>query len=136
MSNKQFWSFLDLDFIYNTTFAKLFYKCACDFNDNTKSDHIKFMDYSKFIQFVAIFTKDVVIELNGKLSLTKTRKKFTSPTCGWGLFSRSSTLIMEMRSTNSNSETFWPHLWSWFSSANSTMREFKRRLEMYRNFIN
>ena len=57
---------MDLDFIYNTTFAKLFYKCACDFNDNTKSDHIKFMDYPKFIQFVAIFTKDVVIEFSGK----------------------------------------------------------------------
>ncbi len=71
MSNKQFWSFLDLDFIYNTTFAKLFYKCACDFNDNTKSDHIKFMDYAKFIQFVAIFTKDVVIEISGNKKALK-----------------------------------------------------------------
>jgi len=75
MSNKQFWSFLDLDFIYNTTFAKLFYKCACDFNDNSKSDHIKFMDYAKFIQFVAIFTKDVVIELNDKTNVLTSEKE-------------------------------------------------------------
>ena len=57
MSNRQFWSFLDLDFIYNTKFAKLFYKVCCDFNDNYKLDYIKFMDYPKFIQFVCTFTK-------------------------------------------------------------------------------
>ena len=57
MSNRQFWSFLDLQQISNTTFAKLFYKAACDFNDNSKIDHLKFMDRYKFYQFVAIFTK-------------------------------------------------------------------------------
>ena len=48
MSNRQFWSFLDLQQISNTTFAKLFYKAACDFNDNSKIDHLKFMDRYKF----------------------------------------------------------------------------------------
>ena len=57
MSNRQFWSFLYLDFIYNTKFAKIFYKAICHFNDNSKLDYFKFMDYSKFLQFVAIFTK-------------------------------------------------------------------------------
>lgn len=57
MSNRQFWNFLDLGQIANTTFAKLFYKAACDFNDNTKLDHLKFMDRFKFYQFVAVFTK-------------------------------------------------------------------------------
>jgi len=78
MSNKQFWSFLDLDFIYNTTFAKTLYKSACDFNDNSKSDHLKFMDYTKFIQFVGIFTKDVIIEISDKekIQLNNLRLKF------------------------------------------------------------
>ena len=71
MSNKQFWSFLDLEFIYNTTFAKVFYKCASDFNDVSKSDHIKFMDELKFLQFIAIFTKSVSIDLD-----TGTNSKF------------------------------------------------------------
>lgn len=57
MSNRQFWSFLDLEFLYNTKFAKLFYKTAAEFNDNAKLEYIKFMDYAKFFQFVAIFTK-------------------------------------------------------------------------------
>jgi hypothetical protein len=57
MSNRQFWSFLDLEFVYQTTFAKFFYKTASDFNDNNKADYLKFMDYPKFIQFVSIFTK-------------------------------------------------------------------------------
>lgn len=51
-----------MDYIYNTTFAKLFYKAACDFNDNNKLEYIKFMDWFKFIQFVAIFTKTVNID--------------------------------------------------------------------------
>jgi hypothetical protein len=62
MSNRQFWSFLDLEFIYQTNFAKYFYKTACDFNENTKLDYLKFMDYPKFIQFVAIFTKIGVLD--------------------------------------------------------------------------
>lgn len=62
MSNRQFWSFLDLEFIYNTTFAKIFYKTACEFNDNSKLEYIKFMDYPKFLQFVAIFTKAVKLD--------------------------------------------------------------------------
>ena len=64
MSNRQFWSFLDLQQISNTTFAKLFYKAACDFNDNSKIDHLKFMDRDKFYQFVAIFTKTDEINKN------------------------------------------------------------------------
>ena len=64
MSNRQFWSFLDLQQISNTTFAKLFYKAACDFNDNSKIDHLKFMDRYKFYQFVAIFTKTDEINKN------------------------------------------------------------------------
>ena len=59
MSNRQFWSFLDLEFIYNTTFAKYFYITACEFNEMNKLDYIKFMDYQKFLQFVAIFTKTI-----------------------------------------------------------------------------
>ena len=66
MSNRQFWSFLDLQQISNTTFAKLFYKAACDFNDNSKIDHLKFMDRYKFYQFVAIFTKTDEINKNRK----------------------------------------------------------------------
>ena len=66
MSNRQFWSFLDLQQISNTTFAKLFYKAACDFNDNSKVDHLKFMDRYKFYQFVAIFTKTDEINKNKK----------------------------------------------------------------------
>ena len=66
MSNRQFWSFLDLQQISNTTFAKLFYKAACDFNDNSKLDHLKFMDRYKFYQFVAIFTKTDAINKNKK----------------------------------------------------------------------
>ena len=64
MSNRQFWSFLDLQQISNTTFAKLFYKAACDFNDNSKIDHLKFMDRYKFYQFVALFTKTDEINKN------------------------------------------------------------------------
>ena len=66
MSNRQFWSFLDLQQISNTTFAKLFYKAACDFNDNSKIDHLKFMDRYKFYQFVALFTKTDEINKNKK----------------------------------------------------------------------
>ena len=66
MSNRQFWSFLDLQQISNTTFAKLFYKAACDFNDNSKVDHLKFMDRYKFYQFVALFTKTDEINKNKK----------------------------------------------------------------------
>ena len=66
MSNRQFWSFLDLQQIANTTFGKLFYKAACDFNDNSKIDHLKFMDRYKFYQFVAIFTKTDEINKNQK----------------------------------------------------------------------
>jgi Ca2+-binding EF-hand superfamily protein len=62
MSNRQFWSFLDLEFIYNTNFAKLFYKAACEFNDDSKLDYLKFMDYQKFIQFVTLFTKHSKID--------------------------------------------------------------------------
>jgi Ca2+-binding EF-hand superfamily protein len=75
MSNRQFWSFLDLDFIYNTTFAKLFYKASCDFNDNTKLEYIKFMDYSKFVQFVAVFTKSVKID-GSSMSLRDMRLRY------------------------------------------------------------
>lgn len=57
ISNRQFWTFLDLGNVYNTTFAKMVYKAACNFKDNVKQDHLKFMDYLKFIQFVTIFTK-------------------------------------------------------------------------------
>ena len=64
MSNRQFWSFLDLQQISHTTFAKLFYKAACDFNDNSKIDHLKFMDRYKLYQFVAIFTKTDEINKN------------------------------------------------------------------------
>ena len=76
MSNRQFWSFLDLQQISNTTFAKLFYKAACDFNDNSKIDHLKFMDRYKFYQFVAIFTK--TDEIN------KNRKNFVKNDDGFG----------------------------------------------------
>lgn len=67
MSNRQFWNFLDLGQIANSTFAKLFYKAACDFNDNTKLDHLKFMDRYKFYQFIAIFTKTNELNQNKNL---------------------------------------------------------------------
>jgi Ca2+-binding EF-hand superfamily protein len=72
MSNRQFWSFLYLDFIYNTKFAKIFYRAICNFNDNSKLDYIKFMDYGKFLQFVAIFTK---LENPKKINLYERRIK-------------------------------------------------------------
>ena len=67
MSNRQFWNFLDLGQIANSTFAKLFYKAVCDFNDNTKLDHLKFMDRHKFYQFIAIFTKTNELNQNKNL---------------------------------------------------------------------
>ncbi len=67
MSNRQFWNFLDLGQIANSTFAKLFYKAVCDFNDNTKLDHLKFMDRYKFYQFIAIFTKTNELNQNKNL---------------------------------------------------------------------
>ena len=67
MSNRQFWNFLDLGQIANSTFAKLFYKAVCDFNDNTKLDHLKFMDRCKFYQFIAIFTKTNELNQNKNL---------------------------------------------------------------------
>ena len=76
MSNRQFWSFLDLQQISNTTFAKLFYKAACDFNDNSKLDHLKFMDRYKFYQFVAIFTKTDAINANKKEFIKNENNEF------------------------------------------------------------
>jgi hypothetical protein len=73
MSNRQFWSFLDLEFIYNTKFAKLFYKIAAEFNDNAKLEYIKFMDYAKFFQFVAIFTKTSTLD---NVSIKDLRMRF------------------------------------------------------------
>jgi Ca2+-binding EF-hand superfamily protein len=46
---------------------------ACEFNDNNKSDYIKFMDNQKFLQFVAIFTKTVTID---NVSLRDMRIRF------------------------------------------------------------
>ena len=77
MSNRQFWSFLDLQQISNTTFAKLFYKAACDFNDNSKIDHLKFMDRYKFYQFVAIFTKTDEINKNKNFFVKNESDVFT-----------------------------------------------------------
>jgi len=57
MSNRQFWSFLNLEFIYTTTFGKLFYQNICEFNEPAKLEYLKFMDLKKFMQFVCIFTK-------------------------------------------------------------------------------
>ena len=76
MSNRQFWSFLDLQQISNTTFAKLFYKAACDFNDNSKIDHLKFMDRYKFYQFVAVFTKTDEINKNKKVFVKNDNEGF------------------------------------------------------------
>lgn len=56
---------MDLQNVYNTTFAKMFYKTACNFKENSKLDHLRFMDYTKFIQFVTIFTKKGKLE-NGE----------------------------------------------------------------------
>ena len=68
MSNRQFWSFLCLDFIYNTKFAKIFYNAISNFNDSSsKLDYFKFLDYPKFLQFVAIFTRGAFRELRIQL---------------------------------------------------------------------
>jgi len=67
MSPRQFWTFLDLDFIYNTTFGKAFYKNVCDFDDDSKGDYLKFLDETKFIHFIAFFTK--CNSINGKYFL-------------------------------------------------------------------
>ena len=74
ISNRQFWSFLDMEYIYNTTFAKMFYKAACNYLDNNKLDYLKFMDYKKFIQFISIFTKSG--KLANKSDLKILRIKF------------------------------------------------------------
>ena len=78
MSNRQFWNFLDLGQIANTTFAKLFYKAVCDFNDNTKLDHLKFMDKYKFYQFVAVFTKTSVLNENESYFIEGVNKNDTN----------------------------------------------------------
>lgn len=77
MSNRQFWSFLDLEFLYNTKFAKMFYKSICEFNDNSKLEYLKFMDYTKFIQFVAIFTKNTKVDNNFSLRDLRLKLLFT-----------------------------------------------------------
>jgi hypothetical protein len=77
MSNRQFWSFLDLEFLYNTKFAKIFYKSICEFNDNSKLEYLKFMDYTKFIQFVAIFTKNTKVDNNFSLRDLRLKLLFT-----------------------------------------------------------
>lgn len=78
ISNRQFWTFLDLGNVYNTTFAKLFYKAACNFQDSSKLDHLKFMDYHKFLQFVTIFTKcgNLIPENKNSETLESLRLKF------------------------------------------------------------
>lgn len=78
ISNRQFWTFLDLGNIYNTTFAKMFYKAACNFKENNKLDHLKFMDHTKFIQFVTIFTKNgpLIPENKNSETLESLRLKF------------------------------------------------------------
>ncbi len=57
MSNRQFWSFLNIEFIYTTSFGKMFYKVVCEYNEPTKLEHFKFVDLKKFMQFVCVFTK-------------------------------------------------------------------------------
>jgi Ca2+-binding EF-hand superfamily protein len=73
MSNRQFWSFLNLEFIYTTTFGKIFYQIICEFNEPTKLEYMKFLDLKKFMQFVSIFTKNLTDHLGHSLDL---RKKF------------------------------------------------------------
>lgn len=74
ISNRQFWTFLDLGNIYNMTFSKSFYRTVCNFKENLKLDHLRFMDYNKFIQFVTIFTKKGKLD-NGE-TLENLRIKF------------------------------------------------------------
>jgi hypothetical protein len=75
MSNRQFWSYLGLEFIYKTSFGKLFYKIACEFNENPNNNYLKFMDFDKFLQFVGIFTK--IFKGSKDKEITRTlRKKF------------------------------------------------------------
>jgi Ca2+-binding EF-hand superfamily protein len=73
MSNRQFWNFLNLEFVYNTTFGKIFYQNICEFNEPNKLDYLKFMDFNKFLQFICIFTKKPK-ESNSPLK--EIRKKF------------------------------------------------------------
>lgn len=73
MSNRQFWSILNLEFIYNTTFGKLFYQTICELNENSKLDYLKFLEFNKFLQFVGIFTKKFPGNSNITIEL---RKKF------------------------------------------------------------
>jgi len=56
----------------------MFYKAACNFRENSKLDHLKFMDYTKFIQFVTIFTKTGYLNLDTKSgeTLESLRLKF------------------------------------------------------------
>ncbi len=64
MSPRQFWTFLDLDFIYNTTFGKAFYKTVCEYGDESKGDYLRFLDENKFMHFIAFFTKTHKLESN------------------------------------------------------------------------
>ena len=74
MSNRQFWSYLNLEFIYKTTFGKLFYQTVCEFGENSKNDYLKFLDYDKFLQFIGIFTK--IFPSSKNVSTRNLRKKF------------------------------------------------------------
>ena len=54
----------------------MFYKAACDFNDNSKIDHLKFMDRYKFYQFIAVFTKTDEINKNKKVFVKNDNEGF------------------------------------------------------------
>ena len=75
MSNRQFWSYLGLEFIYKTTFGKLFYQVITEMGENAKNDYIKFIDFDKFLQFVGIFTKVFKISQFGEMT-KDLRKRF------------------------------------------------------------
>lgn len=57
MSIRSFWKVLGLESVADTAFGKMFYKAACNFNDNRNPNQLQFMTCDKFLQIVAVFTK-------------------------------------------------------------------------------
>lgn len=63
-----------MEFVYNTTFGKIFYQNICEFNENAKSEYLKFLDLKKFITFVAVMTKRN--NKDNTISMQEFRKRF------------------------------------------------------------
>lgn len=64
MSPRNFFNALSLNGLGDTEFGKIFYRNACNFREGHNPNKIVFMDENKFLQTVAILTKEKEIEQN------------------------------------------------------------------------